>query len=131
MTTEDIEKAAAVLFAWQERGRASVNEAIGVLLVLRNRVAAGMCEGSWLANIESLVNEDEGGVIATFPDTRNPQFIQIRDAVESVYDGTRRDSLTDGATMFAPTWKELPQRFVRSSVVGNTVFFKETPLASV
>lgn len=142
MTVADFEKSLAALLAWREERPNGTNGMLGVLFVVRNRVKAGWNQGSWSRVIEahnqftSITMVGDPGTV-TFPDPREPQFLQILQLVDSVYDNTRLDNLTDGALYYYDPgpgvtpggWFEReiigkPDIHPRCAKIGSTVYFK-------
>lgn len=137
MTSEDVEKVEAAMFAYREEGDSSVNAMLGILFVLRNRVKAGWHHGSWLENIAAAESYHPGqSTTLSFPDVRDPSFLQIVQLVDEVYDDRRPDNLTGGALHYARVAlvdpgskfaKEImsdPENHPRTGNIGSTTFFK-------
>ena len=137
MTSEDVEKVEAALFAWREEGSTSANAMLGVLFVLRNRVKAGWCHGSWLENIADAEAHHPGQrTINTYPDVRDPSFLQVLQLVDEVYDDRRVDNLTGGAfywakplsvdpkSWFAQEIMNDPGKHPRTGSIENTTFYR-------
>jgi hypothetical protein len=115
---------------------------LAVLFVVRNRSKAGWSQGSWTQIIESHNQFSSISVVGNsqtvlYPDPRDPDFISVMQLVDSVYDGTRADNLTDGALYYADIgrgitlggWFEKniindPTNHPRTAQVGTTTFFK-------
>lgn len=143
MTVADFEMALASLLAWREERSNGSNGMLAVLFVLRNRVKAGWHEGSWTRNIDAHNQFSSISVLGdsqtiAYPDVRDPQFLQILQAVDSVYEGNRVDNLSNGALYYADLaspgytkggWFqrniiEHPDLHPRVATVGTTTYFK-------
>lgn len=144
MTVAEFECSIAALLAWREERSNGVNGMLAVLFVVRNRAKQGWSQGNWSKIMEthnqfsSMSVLGDGQTIA-FPDVRDPNFLQILQAVESVYDGTRQDLLTSGALYYADMgspayhkngWFDVhivgdPERFPRIAQIGTTTYFGE------
>lgn len=143
MTVADFECAIASLLAWREERSNGVNGMLGVLFVVRNRAKAGWGQGDWGKVIEqhnqfsSISVVGNPGTVA-YPDVRDPAFLQILQLVESVYDGSRDDLLTNGALYYADMgstgydkggWFDRniagdPEQHPRVAQIGTTTYFK-------
>ena len=115
---------------------------LGVLFVVRNRAKAGWNEGSWTKIIEAHNQFSSISVVGNsqtvlFPDPRDPDFLAIMQLVDSVYDDTRPDNLTQGALYYADLnagvtpggWFETnivahPDIHPRTAQIGTTTYFK-------
>jgi hypothetical protein len=143
MTVEDFEKAQAVLLAWREERSNGSNGMLGVLFVVRNRAKAGWSGGDWLAVIDAHNQFSSISVLGDsqtvmYPDVRDPGFLQILQAVDSVYDDTRKDLLTNGALYYADmaspgytkggwfdrTIAQDPVHHPRVAQIGTTTYFQ-------
>lgn len=77
-----------------------VNAQLAVLFCLRNRIAAGWEDGDLGRIIQGELFKH---LVRTaswkldIPDVRDPDFVQILGYVESIFDNTAADKLTDGA----------------------------------
>lgn len=142
MTIADYEKALASLLAWREERSNGTNGMLGVLYVVRNRAKAGWNSGNWSKNIEAH-NQFSSMTIAgdsqtvLYPDPRDPQFLQVLQLVDSVYDDSRPDNLTNGALYYAdmgsPSYNKggwFDRNVVQSPAhprcaqIGTTTYFK-------
>jgi hypothetical protein len=145
VTVADFEKSMACLLAWREERSNGVNGMLGVLFVVRNRARAGWSQGSWSKIIESHNQFSSMSVVGdsqtvAYPDldVRDPGFLQILQIVDSVYDDTRPDLLTNGALYYADLnsasytkggWFDRnimqdPARHPRAAQIGSTSYFK-------
>ena len=143
MIVADFEMALASLLAWREERSNGPNGMLAVLFVLRNRVKAGWNGASWTRNIDghnqfSSMSVTGDSQTVAYPDVRDPQFLQVLQVVDSVYDGTRLDNLTNGALYYADLaskgythggWFERnivlqPEVHPRMATVGTTTYFK-------
>lgn len=145
MTVADFEKALACLLAWREERSNQINGMLGVLFVVRNRAKAGWENGDWIRIISahnqfsSMSGLDDSQTVM-YPDQRDPQFLQflqILQMVDSVYDDTRKDLLTNGALYYADLGKgvthggwfqrnivQQPALHPRIAQIGTTSYFK-------
>lgn len=116
---------------------------LGVLFVVRNRAKAGWGQGDW-AKIISQHNQFSSMSVAgdsqtvLYPDVRDPSFLQVLQIVDTVYDGSRDDVLTNGALYYAdlgsPAYHKGGwfDRFIagdqethpRVAQIGTTTYFK-------
>lgn len=106
MTVSDFEKGLAALLAWREERSNGANGMLAVLFVVRNRAKAGWSNGDWCKIIEAHNQFSSMSVVGDsqtvlYPDVRDPAFLQILQTVDSVYDDTRQDLLTNGALYYA------------------------------
>lgn len=143
MTVEDFEKGQAVLLAWREERSNGANGMLGVLFVVRNRAKAGWNNGDWCKIIDARNQFSSMSVLGdsqtvAYPDVRDPQFLQILQAVDTVYDDTRKDLLTNGALYYADLsspgytkagWFDRvivgdPTNHPRVAKIGTTDYFK-------
>lgn len=135
MTTDDLIKSEAALFAWRKAGDVSANAMLGILFVLRNRVAADGFPNSWLEVLDDAESREPGEPSDhRRPDPREPQFAQTMEFVDSIYDNSRADNLTGGALYWGrlngsrpsipAEVRNNPEAHPRTGVVGLTTFFK-------
>lgn len=150
MTVAEFEKSLACLTCWREEAMNGASGMLAVLFLLRARVKAGAagdpdwkwCQGSWTKVIEghnqfSSMSVIGDGQLTKYPDPRDPAFIQVMQYIDSVYDDTRKDNLTDGALYYADIgrgitpggWFERniigrPDLHPRTAQVGTTTYFK-------
>jgi len=143
MTIADFEKGLAALLAWREERSNGTNGMLGVLFVVRNRQKAGWSAGSWSKIIEghnqfSSMSVSGDSQTVAYPDVRDPSFLTILQLVDSIYDETRVDNLTNGALYYADLgsagfqkggWfdREIVQKpdlHPRCAQIGTTTFFK-------
>jgi hypothetical protein len=143
MTVADFEKGLASLLAWREERSNGVNGMMGVLFVVNNRAKAGWSGGNWTRVIEAHNQFSSISVLGdsqtvAYPDVRDPMFMQVLQAVDSVYDGERQDKLTNGALYYADLgspgytkggWFDRnivqdPALHPRVAQIGTTTYFK-------
>lgn len=143
VTTAELEKGLACLLAWREERSNGVNGMMGVIFVLRNRAKAGWNSGSWIKNIDAKNQFSSISVIGdsqtvVYPDPRDPSFQQLMQIVDTIYDGTREDNLTNGALYYAdmgsPAYNkggwfdrniaQNPTEHPRCAQIGTTTYFK-------
>jgi hypothetical protein len=143
VTVADYEKALASLLAWREERSNGTNGMLGVLFVVRNRSKAMWSSGDWSKIIEghnqfSSISVLGDSQTVTFPDVRDPSFLAILQAVDSVYDDERVDVLTNGALYYADLgskgytvggWFDRnivqdPATHPRIAQIGTTTYFK-------
>lgn len=143
MTVEDFEKAQAVLLAWREERSNGANGMLGVLFVVRNRAKAGWGTGDWCRVIDahnqfSSMTVLGDGQTVEYPDVRDPQFLQVLQTVDAVYDDEKKDLLTNGALYYADlaspaydkggwfdrTIVQDPANHPRVAQIGTTTYFK-------
>lgn len=103
MTPEVFIKAKIADFAYQEASHfGSVNQMLAVACVIRNRVKAGWQGGDW---IEVLAHAREVSAIEAMAPRpyamSDPNFRQLLVAVEEIFYGTFRDTLTGGGVLKA------------------------------
>jgi hypothetical protein len=84
----------ALLLAWTEGNKYSINVMLAILFCLRNQVAAKLENGDLGKIIEKCIGFYG---IGTIPDTRNPDFQQVMGYVEGIFDNSIQDRLTNGA----------------------------------
>ncbi len=136
MVVDDYIMSMAIFKVWQEQKEGLLNEVLAALFVFRNRVKANWFNGNWS---DVISNHKPAMVSKTInvPDVRDPVFKQLLSLVDSVYDNTGVDKLTDGAFYFArigdgstiePWFQEeilnKPSIHPRISIVGETSLFK-------
>lgn len=143
MTVADFEKAITCLLAWREERSNGTNGMLGVMLVVRNRAKAGWNQGNWSKIIEAHNQFSSMGVIGdsqtvAYPDPRDPQFLNTLQIVDSVYDESRPDVLTNGALYYAdlnsPAYNKggwfdrniasQPGHHSRVAQIGTTTYFQ-------
>lgn len=136
------EKALACLLAWREENRNGLNGMTAVLFVVRNRAKAGWEMGEWnriiiTHNQFSSISVPGDGQLVKYPDLHDQNFVRLLQVVDSVYDGTAQDKLTNGALYYYDPgpgvtpggWfdREILQKpdiHPRCAVIGSTNFFK-------
>lgn len=105
MTAEDYIKAEWCLMAWRAGKGYGANAMVAILYVIRN-----------VRDAEShqfmMINETRR------PDVRDPEFLQLLQAVDAIYDG-KVDKLTGGATLFGRGLG-----YERCATVGGLDFYK-------
>lgn len=116
MIADDVFKVRAALIAWRCGSAAGINGRNAILFVLRNRVA-DPSYGSWR---EALNRANDAPVL--IPDVREPEFQRLLYDVESIYDGTARDRLTNGALNW---WNENEETCI---LVSGQIVAKIPPL---
>jgi hypothetical protein len=139
----DFVKSLLALLAWREERSNHVNGMLGVCFVVRNRVKAGWNGGDYLKNItahnqfSSISVIGDGGTVA-YPVSNDPEFMQILQLVDLVYDDTRPDTITNGALYYADMnspgynhggWFDRnivqnPTAHPRCAQIGSTTYFK-------
>ena len=118
-------KSMACALAWRDGRDSGVNAMLGILHTVRNR-AEHFLVGDWLGAVEFFDDECFTGV---YPDIRDPEFQQVLQIVDSVYDGTRQDKLTNGANLYmrffeGPAGGTLPMfSFPRTAQIGFIHFY--------
>lgn len=136
-------KAILALLAWREERSNGISGELAVCFVVRNRVNAGWSQGDWGKVIETHGQFSSISIIGDsqtvlYPDTRDPLFLTVLQAVEGIYDGTTDDTLTNGALYYADLsskaynkggWfdrniVQFPETHPRCAVIGSTTFFK-------
>jgi Cell Wall Hydrolase len=143
MTVADYEKALGCLLAWREERSNGVNGMLGVLFVVRNRSKANWGQGDWSKIIESHNQFSSVSVLdnpetVLYPDVRNPQFLDVLQTVDAIYNDERQDLLTMGALYYADMGSPLydkdgwfakniagdPDQHPRVAQIGTTTYFK-------
>lgn len=146
MVITDFIKSMACLTAWREENINKLNGMTAVLFALRNRFDAAPAGGfkkDWLANIASHGQFSSmtilgDGQTVHYPDPRDPEFIQLLQVVDGIYDGTTVDKLTSGALFYSdmtsPSYTKggwfdrniagNPEVHPRVAQVGSTTYFK-------
>ena len=126
MTSDDYVRSKLLSFAWRCGISVSKNAVIAIMFIVRTRVEARE-DKNWLV----VINELEGEVGLTDPDPtdiRDPQFISLLEYVDAIYDGTKQDRWTSGATHWHSTQGAWPRFHLSSKQrVGNLeglVFYK-------
>ena len=116
---------------------------LGVLFVVRNRAKAGWNQGSWSKIIESHNQFSSISILGdsqtvAYPDPHDVQFLAILQLVDSVYDDSRADNLTNGALYYADTnspaynkggWfdrniAQQPVAHPQTAQIGTTTYFE-------
>ena len=88
----------AAHLAYMEAKEHGVNSQLAVLFCLRNRIAAGWESGDLGRILQAYYFMSTGiGTVPDIPDVRDPDFVQVLGYVESIFDNTAQDKLTDGA----------------------------------
>ena len=106
MLMGDYIKSQLCLVAWREERSNGLSGQLGVMFVIRNRVHAGWFEGDWAKNItghnqfSSMSVKGDAGTVS-YPDVRDPLFLELLQQVDGVYDNTTNDSITGGALYYA------------------------------
>jgi len=98
-------KSVLALLAWREENINGVNGMLGVMFVVRARAQA-WGKGDWLSvmtahNQFSSMTVAGDGQTVKYPDPRDPAFQRVLQIVDSVFDGTMTDTLTNGALYYA------------------------------
>jgi len=109
MTVDEYNKSQLVRVAWQYAGKISFPACVAVLFCLRNQVEKNG-DNDWLR------------VTAQYPldgfiDARDPDFINVLNVVDSVYDNTRVDTISNDAVYF-------DGRGERCAVIGTLILGK-------
>lgn len=143
MTVADFEMAIASLLSWREERSNGINGMLGVLFVVRNRLKALWNGGDWCKIIAAHNQFSSMSVLGdsqtvAYPDVRDPSFLQLLQTVDSVYDDSRKDVLTNGALYYADMaspgytkggWFDRvivgdPAKHPRAAQIGTTTYFK-------
>lgn len=148
MIVAEYEKGLAALLAWREENRNGPNGMLGVLFVIRARAKAvtnpdwKWTQGSWSRVMEahnqfSSMSVIGDGQTVKYPDPRDPKFLLVLQYVDTVYDDTRADNLTDGALYYADLGRGVevggwfdrniianPAVHPRTAQIGTTTYFK-------
>lgn len=106
MIAEDGLKWELALMGWRAGKNISLNASLAAMFVCRNRFLAGLRDGDWLKNIRAIP------VGSVDPDIRQPDFTEVLAIVDSVFDGTRRDTLTVGGLYFSTP--DMPDWFLKT-----------------
>lgn len=116
MTGDDFLKALACYVALREAK--TLPEQIAILFVIRNRTEGkhGFGKG-WETTLANML-----GWTTSF-DVRDPNVIQLLQAVDTIFDGTRSDSLTGNAVYFGPMDSLAIGNLQQTAVVGSTLFY--------
>lgn len=141
MTDKDFIKSLAALTAWREENENGLNGMLGVLFVIRRR-AEKWYSGDWAKAIEahgqfSSMSILGDGQTVKYPDVREPVFAKLLSWMDSMYDGTAEDKLTQGAFYYSDLsspayvkdgWFDrvivaYPETHPRVAVVGSTTYF--------
>lgn len=118
----------ALTLAWRDGIKNGVNASLGVLHVIRNR--ADQRDGNWIPVIEELMAKNP--VKLEYPDSRDPQFQQMLVAVDAIYDGSKTDRLTSGATDYidhstgSPNTLEEGASAERIAQIGQMTFYRRS-----
>ena len=123
MTSDDYVRAKLLSFAYRSGMHVSKNAVVAIMLVVRNRVDQDEAR-DWLGVIRKL--EDETNIWRQdVKDVRDPQFISLLEYVDGIYDGTKSDRWTCGATYFydgGAYWFDLAAKERVGSVEGLILF---------
>jgi hypothetical protein len=95
MTADDYCRGRLVDVAWQVAGKISFPAAVAVMFVIRNVVERNK-DNNWIRAID----ETYAGGAYSEPDTRDPEFQKLLEVVDSVYEGTKVDSISNNALYF-------------------------------
>lgn len=139
MTGDTYEQGIVALACWREMRGDLYTGMVSVGLVLRNRSLAGWHNGSIYNNaiaIDQLSSMSVKGDPNTiqYPDSREPQFQKLMQAMEPLFDNTLAD-ITQGAMYYAALkyansgWffeniVSQPDKHPKILQIGQTTFFK-------
>jgi hypothetical protein len=116
MTGDEYIKAQIARAAWLRAKENGPLAMLAVAMVVRNLERTGK---SWLAACDEVTVECFGGN----PDVRNPDFQKLLYGVESIFDGTAPDKLTNGATLIGYLGEAYPG-YQQCAVVSGLVLLK-------
>jgi hypothetical protein len=145
MLPEDYEKSEGCLLGWREEASNGLNGMLAVLFLLRNR-QNDRKDFSNLNSWSALIQEHNqfssmtvlgDGQTIHWPDPRDPVFVRLLQAVDSIYDNTAVDTLTHGALYYAdlnsPKYNKggwfdrnvvgKPEAHPRVTTIGTTTYF--------
>jgi hypothetical protein len=143
VVSDNYVKSLACLLAVREEESNGVNGCLGVLFVLRTRVAAGWFGGDLYKNItaknqfSSMVIKGDNRTVY-YADPREPNFQKVLQFVDNVFDGTMKDILTNGAIYYSDLQSagfqkggwfdraivQRPDLHPRCATIGTTSYFK-------
>jgi hypothetical protein len=126
VTSEDFIKGQLCLIAWLDGFESGTNAMIGICHVVRNRVTAGWHDGDWVRTVWGLISARHR-TWGEPPDVRDPLFMPLLQVVDSIYDGTRADKLTDGALGYFKNTEHfgaLLESAQRVAQIGQLTFYK-------
>ena len=116
MVSDNYVKSQLVSLAWNAASHISFPAVAAVMFCVKNRVNASG-DGNWLKVITELERE-----VSTPPrakDVRSPEFQNVLEIVDHVFDGSKVDRLTNGGTQWwAGDGRE------RTAVVGSLEIYK-------
>jgi len=124
MSGDDFIKAQCCLLAWRDGHGYGANAMIGILHVIRNRTTAN--GGDWLVTVQDSCNDAHFGRLQPpaggYPDVRDPVFQILLDVVDSIYDGTRLDRLTNDANHYGDVCCR--PHSTRVADIGGLIFYR-------
>ena len=106
MVADDFIKAKLVEVAWKRAGHISFPACAAVMFCVRNLLEKNG-DQNWLRALGEVT------------DPRDPEFQKLLELVDSVFDGSKPDNITNGAT----SWQEGSGK-ERAAVIGGLVLFK-------
>lgn len=121
MTAPDYEKSIIALCCWRQGKAELYRGMLSVAMAIRNRAKTGWFEGSIYKNAVAVLVENPSNT--EFPDARDPQFQDLMQAVDGVYDDRIADK-TDGALYWISAQSAEQISGVTTCQVGQIIFFK-------
>jgi hypothetical protein len=122
MTGIDYEKSIVSFVCWKQMRGELYRGMISMAMMLRNRAEAGWFEGSIYNNAIKLGTE-MGMDWSEFPDSREPQFQAMLQAIDGIYTGTIQDKI-GGAAYYAHKSSEESIVGEITANIGQYVFFR-------
>lgn len=127
MTTDDFIKAQIALVAWLGGHAGGPNAMLGIAFLIKR--TADECNGDWKEAIEFHHPGEKDNGSYQLPDIRDPEFTAFLRTVDSVYNGSREDKITNRATHYVVSenkdnWFPTHSLFERTAKVGPVEFYR-------
>lgn len=122
MTGIDYEKAVVSLICWKQMRGEQYRGMSFYAMMLRNRAKSGWYEGS-IYNNAAKVAQEEDLKLDGFPDSREPEYQRLLQAVDGIFEGTLPDK-TGGALYCAHTSTQDSIAGEITTQVGQFIFFR-------
>ena len=123
MTPSDFSNSQIALACWRAAKTELHQVMLSVCMVLKNRADAGWYDSDLYENAVHWLAENPG----EFPDTRDPQFLQLLSKLDAITSGLVPDK-TGGALWFYPKNSldvdSLPAGYSITTTIGNMVFIR-------
>lgn len=128
MTSDDYVRGQLVDIAWRSAHHISVSAMATVMFVVRNRVNLDEAR-NWLGAIRKLDKELSSTITNHAPeDVRDQTFTDLLGYVDAIFDDTKLDKWSLGATHFSdggPIWFSITGK-ERVGNVGTLVLYRQT-----